>query len=157
MSGPTVTEGQHRVDFEESLAASSSRILSSEPVSREEEASRAQGEDPVYMVDQVKGQIRAIEAKIQLAQQSRIADPRALQGLEIQRAHLVNAVLPYTEGRAREIELLKSNFPSAETTLQAEADRRDRLQAAAIKRAEELEVEEMAQRLRAQRRQTGSA
>jgi uncharacterized protein YcbK (DUF882 family) len=159
---PTVQADQHLVDFHNSLSASiANSSIVSEKITPKEEIARVQNVDTADMVQQVQRQIQAVEAKMLTLKGSRDgvlkADPRTMQALEIERAHLLTTVLPYTQSRAADIQRLQAIKPSTSQTLQTEVDRRQRLELAAIKRAEELEVEEMAQRLRSQRRQNGGA
>lgn len=165
MSGqsPAVLGDQHLVDFHNNLSATlANSHITSEQITHEEEMARLQNVDTADMVAQVQRQIRSVEAKMQMVQHGKsggvgAADSLVLQALEIERTHLLREVLPYTQNRAADIERIKASTPNAGQKLEAEAERRQRLELAAIKRAEELEVEEMAQRLRGQRRHNGSA
>lgn len=114
------------------------------------------------MVRQVTDRIRALKAQLEEFSgfdngtgEPALRFPKGSserRALEIQLHHMQSSVLPYTQARAAEMDFKKSTLPSAEQQLTAEIMRRQRIEAAAIKRAEEMEIEDQARRILLQRR-----
>lgn len=157
---------QHIVNFQNQLEASTVRG-NMQPVDPEREAEAARDVDTVNMVRQVTSRIDAIQGRLK---ETSGFDPktgvpnyvvpindRRRHALEIELHHLRSSVLPYTQSRMADIEARKAQLETPEQRLQAEADRQQRLIAAAEKRAEEIEIENMARRLLSQRKHVGSA
>jgi len=155
-SGPA----DHIQQFEQNLAVSlaKSRMGTSQPVTEADEAEMLTTTNTAEMVREVE---RRRDAVTQLLADTGGFEPRTgkrrlivpedsprRRALEIE-LHLINTqTLPLTQQRAADIARRQAALPSAESKLQAEADRAERIHAAAIKRAEEMEIEAMALRLR---------
>ena len=156
-SGPT----DHVQQFENNLQASldKARMGTPQPVTEDSEAEMLATTDPREMVAQVT---RRRDAVTQLLADThdrfdRVTGKREMvlgedsprrKALECELHQLNHYTLPLTQQRAADIARRQAALPSAESKLQAEADRAERIHAAAIKRAEEMEVEAMALRLR---------
>jgi hypothetical protein len=153
--------GDHVQKFEQNIQASldKARMGTPEPVTADSEAEMLATTDPREMVAQVT---RRRDAVTQLLADThdrfdRVTGKREMvlgedsprrKALECELHQLNHYTLPLTQQRAADIARRQAALPSAESKLQAEADRAERIHAAAIKRAEEMEVEEAALRLR---------
>lgn len=151
----------HVQQFEQNLAASleKSRMGTPQPVTEDSEAEMLATTNTTEMVREVE---RRRDAVSQLLADThdrfdRVTGKREMvlpegtprrRALEIELHQLNTYTLPLTQQRAAEIARRQAALPSAESKLQAEADRAERIHAAAIKRAEEMEIEAMALRLR---------
>lgn len=122
--------------------------------------------DPGDMVGQVLSQIASIEKRLG---ETNGFDPATgdvrfwispgtptRNALEVQLNQLKNHTLPYTEIAAAEIAARQAAMPSPAQLLEAEQSRQQRIQQAAERRAEEIEVEEAAKRILRARRAVGS-
>lgn len=160
-SGPA----DHVQQFEQNLAASleKSRMGTPQPVTDDSEAEMLATTNTTEMVREVE---RRRDAVAQLLADThdrfdRVTGKREMvlaegsprrRALEIELHQLNTYTLPLTQQRAAEIAARQAALPSTESKLQAEAERQQRIHQAALKRVEELEVEEAAQRLRTQRK-----
>lgn len=166
MSIDTKSSDQHIIDFESRLANSTARGKM-EPIDPEREAESVRNTDTSDMVRQVTRRIDNLQSRLN---ETRGFDPKTgapsyviaagdqrRRAMEIEVHNLQNSVLPYTKAQAAEIEAKKAKLETPEQRLQAEADRQQRLATAAQKRAEEIEIDDMARRILAQRKHVGSA
>ena len=163
------TPADHIAEHEAALAASIATPWkgSAEPSAREEaEAEMLARTDTGDMVRQVTNQLDRVTARLAEHRGYNAdgsvnyvvaEDSLARRSLELQWNQLANHTLPATRLRAEEIAARKAALPSAEQKLQAEADRRARIEAAAINRVEAMEVEERAAKLLAERRRVANA
>lgn len=136
-----------------------------QPGEAEREAEHLRTVDPVDMVDQVTRRIEGLQARLSrggdkgngtLSHIIGADDPRR-RAMEVELHNLQNGTLPYTKALAAEITAKKAQHSTVEQTLQAEGDRQQRMTAAAEKRADEMETDEAARRILAQRRRGASA
>lgn len=165
MTTATKHADQHITDFQNQLNASTIRAESGPQLDAAQEAESVSKVDTTDMLRQVTGQIENLQARLsetsgfdEKTGAPRLAipaDDRRRQVMEVQLRNLQHNVLPYTHARAAEIEAKKAQLPTPQQRLQDEGERQQRLAAMAQKRAEEIEVEEMARRLIAQRHGAG--
>lgn len=117
-------------------------------------------ESPAIMVSQVERRIAVLERQLAETTGFNPADGtplplvagRARENMDRELATLRHTTLPYTKMRAAEIAAAKASLPTAADKLQAEADKRDRINARALELADEAEAKEQAERIKAQRR-----
>lgn len=159
MTIDTQNTDQHLINFQAALDASKSSGKEA-PADPEREAEYVRNADTGDLIKQVTSKIEKLQASLGEtrgfdprtgAARYVVADELRRQGLEKELYHLKNAVLPYTQARAAQIDALKATLPTQEQVLQAEGERQQRLMVAAQKRAEEIEVEDIARRLLAAR------
>jgi len=81
-----------------------------------------------------------------------VVQGKAREALERELATLRYSSLPFAHARAAEIAAAKATLPTAADRLQAEAAKRDRIQARALEIAEETLAKEQAERIIASRR-----
>lgn len=118
---------------------------------------------PALMVAEVEGRIAKLEQQLatNTGFDSVSGEPiplvrgRARENAERELAVLRHTSLPYTKMRAAEIAAAKAALPTQTDKLQAEQDRRARVQARAEELALEAEAKELAERLRASKRAQG--
>lgn len=165
MNIETKNTNQHLVDFQSNLEASKS-FGTGAPVNPEAEAEYIRNTDTGDLIRQVTRQIDKLQGSLSEtrgfdprtgAPRYAVADELRRRGMEVELHHLQHSVLPYTHAQAAEINAKKAALPTQEQVLQAEGERRQRLALAAQKRAEEIEVEDMARRILAGRRHAGAA
>lgn len=169
MNIDTQNPDQHIADFENNLAESTAKpwqgTMQPQTDASEEEMLRTTC--PISMVQQVEKRIDTVSKLLQESRGFNKATgkrdlvipeghPRR-RALEIEKHQLEQYTLPATKVSAADIAARKAALPTVDDRMRAEADRQQRIQAAAVKRAEEIEVEEAAKRLLAQRRSTGFA
>jgi hypothetical protein len=150
--------------FDQQLAASTTRFEDA-PHDPEREAESLRLANPAEMVQQVTKRIDYLRASLEKSDgfdpatgkpRYAIAEgERRRQTMELELRNLRTSVLPYTQARAAEIEAKKAALPTQEQLLISQAERQRRMAEAAKKRAEEIEVEEMARRMLAGRRSSG--
>lgn len=162
-----VPAGDHITKFQQQMDASTQRGALGPSVDPEAEAESVRDVDAADIVRQVEDKIASVQARLQ---ETRGFDPKTgakryaiddgdmrRKALEVELHHLQTSVLPYTRTRAAEIVAMQATLESPAQRLQAEANRQQRVAVAAQKRAEELEVDAMAQRLLSARKHVGSA
>jgi hypothetical protein len=164
MSNDNNTNNPAILKFDEQLSASKVRF-DPEPHNPEREAEALNNANPTDMVQQVTKRIDSLKAALEKSNGFDASTGKPLyaipegdrrrQTMELELRHMVTSVLPYTQLRAAEVQARKGALPTQEQLLVSQAERQQRLAEAARKRAEELEVEEMAKRILASRR-TGS-
>jgi len=111
---------------------------------------------PAIMVAEVEGRIAKLEQQLRetvgfdpvSGEPVPLVRGRARENAERELAVLRHTSLPYTRMRAAEIAAAKAALPSQADKLQAEQDRRARVQARAEELALEAEAKEMAERIR---------
>lgn len=81
-----------------------------------------------------------------------VVQGKAREALERELATLRYSSLPYAKARAGEIAAAKATLPTQAERLQAEADKRERINARALEIAEETLAKEQAERIITQRR-----
>ncbi|WP_267224132.1 hypothetical protein [Dyella silvae] len=154
----------HIASFEQNLSASVEqlRVDHEQPYSADEETEMLHTTDPAEMIRQVE---RRRDAVTKLLSETTgtfdkntgkphmviPADHPRRRSLEIELHQLTAHTLPMTQARAADIAARKAVMPTTEERLKAEGERQQRIHQAALKRAEEMEIEEAAKRLRAQR------
>lgn len=151
----TKNTDQHLIDFQSRIEASTS-FGEAAPVNPEEEAEFVRNTDTGNMIKQVTSQIEKLQGSLGEtrgfdphtgAPRYVVGDEMRRRGMEIELHNLQTSVLPYTRAQAAEIDAKKAALPTQEQLLQAQAERQQRMVEAARKRAEDMEVEDMARRI----------
>ena len=154
----------HIEQFEHRLSASAGlrKVACEQPYSEADEAEMLHTTDPAEMVREVERRIAFLHKQLTSTTgtfDQKTGKPHALiaegspqrRALEVEWHNLTKHTLPATKERAADIAARKAAMPTTADRLQAAAERQQRIQQAALKRAEELEIEEAAQRIRSQR------
>jgi hypothetical protein len=152
-------------EFKKEIAATQSRSFGtpapSDPAQTEESLRAAIPED----------MIRQVTRKIEHLQQ-RLVEHRGFdnagepiyvlgkndhrrQAMEKELYFLMTHTLPATQARAAHVAAAKAALPTPAQKLRAEVERKQRIRTAALAKAEDLEIEELAKRILADRRRAG--
>jgi hypothetical protein len=148
---------EHIQRFEQNLAHAMARPQGAQaPVSETHIRESTESAIPSDMVRQVERRVASIEQQLrdhrgfdQRGQPQYVVAPgsQRRRALELEHYQLTQHTLPMTQQRAAVIAARKAATPTAEHKVRQEHERQQRLKAAAVKRAEELEVEAMARKL----------
>lgn len=117
-------------------------------------------QSPALIVAQVEGRIAKLEQQLAATvgfdpvsgEPVPLLKGRARENADREWAQLKLSTLPFAKIQAAEIERAKAALPTLADKLQAEADKRDRINARVLELIDEAEAKEQAERIRAQRR-----
>lgn len=157
----------HIQAFDKAFAATQARSFgTSGPVDHAARETALRAAVPEDMVRQVTKKMDVIEARLKELRGydkagkpilTLTADDPRRRALEIELHNLKTRTLPYTKLQAERVAAAKAALPTATDKLRAQVEREQRIQNAAIAKAEELEVEERARRILAERRRAGGS
>jgi hypothetical protein len=157
----------HIQAFDKVFAATESRSFgTSGPVDQAAREEAIRLAIPADMIRQVTSKIDAIEGRLKefrgYDKEGKpilvlSADDPRRRALDIELHFLKNHTLPYTKLQAERVAAAKAALPTASDKLRTQVEREQRIQTAAVAKAEELEVEERARRILAERRRAGGS